>query len=209
MKLTRLSSLVAVGALATGLITSAYGAGYFPGFPIVSGAAYCQGNSNYSVSVTVPGTVPTPNACVDNVPAGPSVVTGNELIPADTQLANGVAPQTVYLSMASLNALPAAFPQFSNATSSNTFTVSANVGSVILSATTGLLSSTTMTFPANPVDGQRLNVSSTGTITTFAVSANLGQTSFNNPTILTVSTTTAYGYEWIFHAANSSWYRLQ
>ena len=187
--------------------TAAYAAGYFPGFPIVGGAAYCQGSSSYSTSVTNPGAAQTPTVCNDNVPAGPTVLTGNELIPADTTLANQV-PATVYIPMAALNALPAAFPQFGNATGTNTFTVSSNVGHVILSSTSGLLSSTTMTFPAAPIDGQQLTLSSTGTITTFAVSANVGQSSFNNPTIVTAITTGTYGYGWIYRAANTSWYRL-
>jgi hypothetical protein len=199
----------AVGCAALAIVsTAAFAAGYFPGFPIVGGAAYCQGTSSYSTSVTVPGTLPTPNNCNSLVPAGPSIITGNELIPADTGLGNQ-APATVYIPIAALGALPPAYPVFGNGTATNTFTVSPNVGTVILSSATGLLSSTTMTFPASPIDGQKLNVSSTGTITTFAVSANIGQSSFNNPTVLTASTTGSYGYEWIYRAANTSWYRLQ
>ena len=201
------SAAIAVAALFAAS-TVAFAAGYFPGFPIVGGAAYCQGASSYSTSVTNPAAAQTPTVCNDNVPAGPTVLTGNELIPADTTLANQV-PATVYIGMASLNALPAAYPQFGASTATNTFTVSSNVGHVILSATTGLLSSTTMTFPAAPIDGQQLGLSSTGTITTFAVSANVGQSSYNNPTVVTVSTTGSYGYSWIYRAANTSWYRLQ
>jgi hypothetical protein len=67
-------ALSALGALATG---------YFPGFPIAGGASYCAGTS-------VSGT------CAVTVPAGP-VLTGNELVPADTQLPSGQQPQTVLI----------------------------------------------------------------------------------------------------------------
>lgn len=200
--------LLVAGIAVTIASTAAYAAGYFPGFPIVGGAAYCQGSSSYSTSVTVPGQASTPNNCNDLVPAGPSIITGNELIPADTGVGNSGAA-TVYLPMAAIGALPPAYPQFGNATATNTFTVSPLVGIVILSASTGSLSSTTMTFPAAPIDGQKLQVSATSTIATFAVSANVGQTSLDNPTAITTSTTGSYGYEWIFRAATSQWLRLQ
>jgi hypothetical protein len=57
-------------------IPVAWAAGLFPNFPIVGGASYSAGSG-----VTVP--------------AGPAFLTCKELIPADTQLAGGVAPQTV------------------------------------------------------------------------------------------------------------------
>lgn len=73
-----LAALVAVVGIA-------FGAGQFPGYPIVGGASYCGGFS----------TGPTGQVCTVTVPAGPPSITGSELIPADTGLANGQQPQTV------------------------------------------------------------------------------------------------------------------
>ena len=207
-----LKRYLAVAGIAVSIAsTAAYAAGYFPGFPIVGGAAYCQGNSNYSTSVTVPGTVPTPNVCNDNVSAGPTIVTGNELIPADTGLGNQV-PATVYLPLAAINALPPAYPQFANGTAVNAFTVSPLVGKVVIIGANSLpLSNTSMQMPASPIDGQELAVSANQTIGTFNISANTGQTidSKAQVTALTSSTTTSYGYQFIWRAATSTWYRLQ
>lgn len=69
---------------------AAVAAGMFPGFPIVGGASYCAS----STTAGVPGTAST---CTSTVPAGPATITGLELIPADTQLAQGQAPQTVLI----------------------------------------------------------------------------------------------------------------
>ena len=84
----KLRSLLAAGVVlaATGLI--AYAEGYFPGWPIVGNPAYCGGQN----TAGIPGTAAQ---CTNTVPAGPPNMTGNELVPADTELAGGQAPQTV------------------------------------------------------------------------------------------------------------------
>lgn len=69
---------------------AAYAAGMFPGFPIVGAPSYCSSTNQAGV----PGTTPQ---CTTTVPAGPPAITGNELIPADTQLTQGQAPQTVLI----------------------------------------------------------------------------------------------------------------
>lgn len=68
----------------------AHAAGMFQGYPIVGGPSYCDGAS----TAGVPGTAAV---CNVTVPAGPPAVTGNELIPADTNLSQGQAPQTVLI----------------------------------------------------------------------------------------------------------------
>jgi hypothetical protein len=209
---------IAVAAL---LVTSTvmYAAGNWSTLPVVGYSSYCasivSGTGGLG-GITGTGQGTTGSICAQTVPAGPSITQGTEVFPVDaynpsnlTPTQGGTSPTTYLISLASLNALPPAYPQFSANTATNTFTVSPLVGVVILSATSGLLSSTTMTFPAAPIDGQQLRVSSTGTITTFAVSANVGQSSNNNPTVITASTTTSYGYAWIFRAATSAWSRIQ
>lgn len=201
--------LAVAGIAVTIASTAAYAAGYFPGFPIVGSAAYCQGVSSYSTSVTNPGAAQSPTVCNNNVPAGPTIVTGNELIPADTGLNN---PATVLLPLAAINALPPAYPVFASSTAVNAFTVSPLVGKVvILAVNNNALSNTSMQMPANPIDGQELQVSSTATIGTFNVSANVGQTldTQAKTTAITASTTVSFGYAYIWRAADSTWRRLQ
>lgn len=218
MKVSLKSGLLAVGALAASSMI-AYAAGNWSTLPVVGYSSYCASTVSGTGGlggITGTGQGTLGSICAQTVPAGPSIVQGTEVFPVDaynpssiTASQGGASPTTYLVSLASLGALPPAYPQFSANTGTNTFTVSPLVGVVILSATTGLLSSTTMTFPAAPIDGQTLAVSSTGTITTFSVSANVGQSSFDNPTIITASTTGSYGYKWIYRVANTSWYRLQ
>src|SRR5262245_32904679 len=94
--MTKLRSFALAAGLCVAAAATAFAAGLFPNFPIVGGAAYCGG---YSTGVA--GQV-----CTVNVPAGPTALTGNELIPADTQLSQGQAPQTVLLTPRSLNGAP-------------------------------------------------------------------------------------------------------
>ncbi len=78
-----LAALVAVVGIAAA-------AGQFPGYPIVGGAAYC---TSYVMNPTTG--LPTTTCNGPQTPAGPTSITGNELIPADTQLPGGQQPQTV------------------------------------------------------------------------------------------------------------------
>lgn len=112
------SAAIGVVAIAA-LSTAAYTAGLFPGFPIVGGSAYCTsvsgvGNTAGTGQPSITGTPGQfgqgfPNqgaasaggnfnaACNTTAPQGPPVLTGEELVPADTQLANGQQPQTVLI----------------------------------------------------------------------------------------------------------------
>jgi len=110
MKLFR-SAAVGLGALAV-ISVAAYAAGYFPGFPVVGGLAYCQssagvgaGTGSSTFASTTPGAQfgqgavgqagTFANPCNLGVNVGPAAVTGSELIAADTNLPGGVQPQTV------------------------------------------------------------------------------------------------------------------
>jgi len=76
------------------------GAGLFWGYPIVGGSSYCISYQNPTV---VNGVVTSQGTCTSTAPAGPSTVTGNELLIADTQLPGGQTPQTVYLPFGVIN----------------------------------------------------------------------------------------------------------
>jgi hypothetical protein len=198
------SAAIAVAAL-TVASTVAFAAGYFPGFPIVGSAAYCQGYSNYSTSVTAPGTLPTPNNCNSTVPAGPTIVTGNELIPADTGLSNQ-NPATVYIPMASINALPLSVATVVAANTAQ-MTATNTIGGYVLHST-GTITAAQIWLPANPIDGQQFAISADNTITTLTINLQGSQTASNKPTVLTVSTTAPFGYRFTYNAAATNWYRL-
>lgn len=87
-----LAALVAVVGIA-------FGAGQFPGYPIVGGAAYCV---SYVMNPTTG--LPTTTCNGPQTPAGPVSITGSELIPADTQLPSGQQPQTVTIPSSLLSA---------------------------------------------------------------------------------------------------------
>lgn len=215
------SAAIAVTAL---LVTSTvmYAAGNWSTLPVVGGSSYCASTVTGTGGlggITGQGQGTLGSICAQTVPPGPSVVTGNEVIPVDfnnpaniTATQGGTSPTTGLLTLASLGALPAAYPTFTSATSVNAFTVSPLVGKVIIfSPGSAALSNTSMQFPANPIDGQVLQVSANNTIATFNVSANTGQTidAKSQVTAITSTTTAAYGYDFIWSAAKSTWFRLQ
>src|ERR1035437_3249407 len=91
MKRKIIVSLAFMGTI--GISTLAFAAGLWPDMPIVGGATYCAGASQ-SATGSIIGLV---TGCPNQVPAGPTIVTGNELIPADTDLAGGASPPTVLI----------------------------------------------------------------------------------------------------------------
>lgn len=192
---------VAAGFIVAALVTAASAAGLWPNMPIVGGASYC---SSFNVS-GVPGTT---GACTNTVPAGPTAVTGNEQIPADTRLANGQSPQTVLLSMRAIGAAPIGFNTCA-AAACGSFTVGDNSGGVFLSYSTTIDSATVVT-PANPMDGQQFTVGADHTITTLTMTANTGQSfAVTAPAVLTASATAPQGYKFMYHAATAKWYKVQ
>lgn len=180
--------LVIAGAIASAGL-------WYPIFPIVGSAAYCQS--------TINGT------CSQYTPAGPASLTGNELIPADTQLTQGRQPQTVLIPLAAIGAAPPVWWTVTNGQAFYSETISNNVGKLIFVAA-NTISDARVTAPAAPIDGQIVRVSSTHTITAFQFIANTGQTlAVTTPTVLTASTTADQGYSWIYRASDAKWYRLQ
>ena len=87
-------------------------------------------------------------------------------------------------------------------------TIGADVTTLILDPA-GTLATGTIIMPAAPRNGRIINLSSSQTITALTVSPNTGQSIKNAPTSLTVSTTSGQGYQYIYRAANTTWYRLK
>jgi hypothetical protein len=191
--------LAALGLLAV-VSTAAIGAGMFQGYPTVGGAATCV---NFATNPTTGAVLTTCNG--PTVPAGPTGLTGNELVPSDTQLTQGQTPATVLVPVTSL-----ASGSWTNPTAitGGSVTIPNGITNYVLRPA-GTLSSLTITMPSAPKEGQLLRISSSQTITTLTLSGAGGQTISNAPTALTISTTGSYGYAFIWSAVQATWYRVQ
>lgn len=192
-------------AVAGSIITAAFAAGLYPDFPIVGGATYCAGTSS-SATGTIIG---VQTGCPNQVPAGPTILTGNEQIAADTRLGQGINPATVLVPMASLNALPITFV---TVTLPPTGISAANNSGGVCYVSTTTITAANITLPANPIDGQQYAVCSNRTITALSVTGSIGNNFIGGnvaPTTITASTASpSYGIRFIYRASDTSWYRL-
>lgn len=181
MRLTRIW-LVAVATIAAAGI--AYAAGQYDSFPTVGGAAR------------------------GSIPAGPSNVTGLETVPADTNLAGGAAPQTVTVPLRTLGAGPIFYNLCTNVVCPSPVQIPNGANGVMLDFAS-TITSATINLPLNPVDGQRVSISSPVTVTSLTIVPGAGTTlAATTPTILTASTTVPQGYEYLFVASTAKWYRI-
>ena len=194
---------IIVALALAGSITTAYAAGLFPDFPVVGSPTYCAGSSN-SATGTIIGLV---TGCPSQVPAGPSIVTGNEQIPADTRLASGANPQTVLIPMASLNALPITFQ---TVTTTSPAISASNLSGGEFFHSTVTITAANVTLPPGPIDGQQYGISTDQKITTLSVSAG-ALTLGNSGAVTSLSPTVAagtVGIRYVYNAALSTWFRL-
>lgn len=166
-------------ALAAGTACVAYvaiAAGVFPGFPIVGQGSYCASTVGNSGSATgVPGGggggvtgqgAPAGSPCSQTVPAGPSTLTGNELILADTELASGVQPQSV--------SIPTGLMIAGTGASNNTNAlIGSDFGQALWQRGTTPLSAATPSSAALGADGW-YNIELAGSISTITVSKQTG-----------------------------------
>lgn len=147
----------------------------FPFYPIVGGASYSCGSVNSVSNCTVP--------------AGPSATTGNETIPADTNLASGAQPQTVKFPITVLGGGKTVVS--TNATG-ETVTVDAQTRQVILTPA-GTLNALTVNLPAatGVYTGQRIGICGTQIVTILTMGAGTGNTfSTTAPTAMLVPVVT-------------------
>lgn len=172
--------------------------GFWPNWPIVGGASYSCGTTNGVQTCTVP--------------AGPTIVTGNEQVPANTELSQGRSPQNVLLPLASLNALPYTFTDYTGGTTGpSAAAISAsNVtgGAYFISGST--ITVANVTLPLAPIYGQEFVIGSSVTLTALKVSVHPSSTATisNAPTVLTISTTGTYGYKFRYYGTGNKWYRI-
>lgn len=134
-------------------------------------------------------------------------LTGNELSPADTELTQGVQPQTELLSTTQYRAL-----NYSQQTPLTGFAivVAQNVGQLQLTPA-GTLATGTITFPPNAVDGQQFCIFDTQTQTAVTLAPATGQT-INGTAITALVANTRYCYMYAGSTANAgtanAWYRV-
>lgn len=196
MKFYNRVSIAALGLLAAVAVPAV--AGLWPDFPQVGGASYCASFS----------TGPTGQTCNVTVPAGPIAVTGAEVVPTETNLASGRAPQNVVTPLPLLAS--GALAQVTPLTGASVLIPNKITNYLITPA--GTIATLTVTMPAAPINGQVVRISSSATVTALTLSGSAGQTISNAPTAITLSTTGAYGYEFVYvrlTATTGTWYRLQ
>lgn len=207
MKLSRYASIGLAVAGSIALSTLAFAAGLFPDFPVVGSATYCAGSSSTATG-TIIGAI---TGCPNQVPAGPTIVTGNEQIPADTRLASGAQPQTVLVPMASLNALPITVQTVTGGSITNISAANTSGGAILTSAQVAI-TSVNITLPASPIDGQQyaLSFNRNASFTIAAGGTNsLGAGSTVSSMVNVVASGIPIGYRFLFNSASTSWFRLQ
>ncbi len=221
----RLRTIAVVGALLAIIgMPLAYAAGLWFGLPVVGGAAYCAG----STTAGVPGTTAT---CNTTAPAGPTAVTGQELIPADlnpqgTQAlypgpgAGTTGPQTAYLPLAIGASGAYQIVDTLTPTVTSTWTIQNGVNTVYANAT-GTQTYLGLVLPVTPTDGQIIRIAAAATIST--ISFLTGATGQIVPTATRTfalypagsgggagaSVTGTYGVTYMWSAPISTWLRIQ
>lgn len=156
--------------------------------------------------------------CNQYRPAGPSVLTGNETFPADTNASTG--PATVNIQTSNFAGSYGGNAIFSTTGTTASVTPSDGIANYIYTGA-GTATFTAFNLPANPINNQKLCLvnAGTGAITVSAVAAS-ANTYGNTPTIVgttptTIPVMTATGTVvgtacWIYKAGASNtgiWYR--
>ncbi len=191
-------SLAAVALVACAGIGLA--AGNFGLWPILGGASYCGSTGT--------------SGCVSTIPAGPVAMTGLETIPADTNAAQGIQPQTVLVPIQSLGG----GANTVNATTGTQSPVVANGVSNYIYTGAGAATFTTFTFPITPVNNQKLCIvnASSGIITTSSIVVGtagqliVGTAPTSIPVMTAVGTagTVTLGTNcWVYNVPTTTWYR--
>jgi hypothetical protein len=218
MNFAKLKTLgLAAVVAASVLVPVAYASGIFQGYPIVGSAAFCTSQNSQSTSNTTPGTIPSGN-CTTTTPAGPTTVTGLEVIPADTGVANGAGAGTVLLPM---SLLTNGFGGTTIATTTGTTAavVTADAISTYIYAGSSTATYTSFKLPPNPAQNQKFCLVNAGsgvlTLTAVAVGTSGQSIVGTAPTSLpvatavgTAGTVTLSSNCWLYNVSNTSWYRV-
>ena len=175
-------------------------------------SAFAQAFPNYP-TLNVPANTQclyfTNNVCSQYRPAGPTALTGLETVPADTNAANGAQPQTIRVPIIAMNAGPY---QYNAPLTGASITVLPTSRRLMLEPA-GTIAALTVVFPAATAlqDNQTFGLCSRQVVTALTITNGSGATVLDPPTALTAPVTTggASCVEWVYRAANTSWYRVQ
>ena len=194
-----------LGFSLVGLVISAsvaLAAGAFQGYPEIgdlTGTTTCLSQGNRGV-------------CNQYSPIGPSIITGNEQIPADT--GSSSQPFTVLIPPAALGAGPY---QYAAPLTGATLTVT-NLQRRLILEPAGTIAALTVVLPAANagasnalIDNQLFGLCTTQVVTALTLTAGSGTTVLNAPTALLVPVATGAGscVEWVYRQSNATWYRVQ
>jgi len=202
-----IKKILITAGLSLSLVAAAHAGGVFSQYPQVGNIQNTQNPPGPAYSTTCESTGNN-GVCNQYQPFGPSTLTGNEYIPADTGLHGGQNPQTVTVPIILLGA---GNTNYSTPLTGTTVTV-APTDSTVLVEPAGTIAALTVALPAASTlkDGQTLRVVSTQNITALTMTPGTGSTMANpGATALTVSGTTAYNYEFMYRVATAKWYRIQ
>ncbi len=176
--------LPTLAILATVGVAAALAQTFAPNMPIIGGNSYC----------------------VNTVPAGPPQ-TGLETIPADTNAAQGINPQSGKFSVMTLGG---GINTYIDGTANVTSTY---LTRRIMNISSGTVTALTVTMPVstNLIEGQLFGICTNNIITTLTVTAGSGTTVSLAPTALLVPVITgaASCVEWVYRVSNTTWYRVQ
>lgn len=198
-------------ALVAGLIACvagpvAWAAGNFSTLPLVGGASFCaaivgSGPAQGGATGQGAGAVGTAGTiCAQTVPAGPTSLTGAEIVPADTLSGGGGPTQTV------------AVPVLILGSGAHTISTSASAALTVPNATnyflldTGTAATVTVTLSAAPIDGQRVTVACDVAVgTSLTIAANSGQTLKGGPAPGACAAGASFAF--LYNSGNTTWYR--
>jgi len=202
-----IKKILITAGLSLALVAAAHAGGVFSQYPQVGNIQNTQNPPGPAYSTTCESTGNN-GVCNQYQPFGPTTLTGNEYIPADTGNPGGQNPQTVTVPIILLGA---GNTNYSTPLTGTTVTV-APTDSTVLVEPAGTIAALTVALPAASTlkDGQTLRVVSTQNITALTMTPGTGSTMANpGATALTVSGTTAYNYEFMYRVATAKWYRIQ
>jgi hypothetical protein len=140
-------------------------------------------------------------------------LTGNEIIPADTQNQQGINPATIAMTLQQLGAGYVVVTPSANVPGNTP--IPANVTNYIIAATAAV-TYTALVLPAAALDGAQIIISNASTfavtLTSVTASGGLaGGAAANGPMVLPAQTTTApsTGIAYVWSANKGGWYRLR
>ncbi len=156
-------------------------------YPEVGGSSFCSSTVNAN--------------CVNTVPAGPAI-TGNETVPADTNLSGGRSPQTVKIptSVLGLGGIQNIVP-----VTGTSYTAALGAGRILFNPAGTIAAASLILQPAaNLNDGQILILATKQDITAFTLTAGSGTTIEEATTTLLNDGPVIY----IYSAASTTWFKI-